>query len=431
MEDKRMSKVGIIGLGYVGAPLAYLTASKGYKVIGIDNNTEAINNINNKKNVPEQLKNKIKNEIDLIATEDYSRLLEVDIIIICVPTPTKNNLPDLTTLKNVIKKMKSFIKRGCLIIVESTTAPGMTRKHVGDYLLETMHFKADDDYELAYCPERIDPGNYQNWVGNINRVCGGISDKSLNKAIKFYKSIINAKIIPMESIEEAELVKVWENSMRNISIAQANLLAIICDEYNFSVKKILEGLNSKIEQFKLSLSYPGIGPGGHCIPEDIHYLVETLRASSNIRTNLFEEAININENMPQYVYNKLLTQINKNGDKINSLKVLMLGISYKPNSNDIRRSQAIALYKLITKDNKNLSIYDPKVINKDICIINKSEVEKQINEAEIIILGCAHDQFLQIDYTKCRNVKYILDCWNMLNAEKIKKAGINYIGVGI
>ena len=428
MSKKR--KVGIIGLGYVGAPLAYLTAYKGYSVIGIDNDERTIERINKRFNMPRELNSDL-NGLDLIATRDYSSLKDVDIIIVCVPTPTRNNKPNVDILKSVIQDMGLFIKKGCLIIIESTVAPGMTKIYVEQYLNEKFNLKVGQHYDLAYCPERIDPGNKKYWVGNVNRVCGASSKEALHRTFNFYKTILEAEIIQMESIEEAELVKVWENSMRNISIAQANLLAQVCDKYNFSINKLREGLESKIKQFGNPLSYPGLGPGGHCIPEDIHYLIETSENDINTDMSLLKEAVKINEGMPKYVYSKMINAIDKNGDKIDNMNVLMLGKSYKPNSDHIRRSQAIVLYDMIIKNNKNNIVFDPIVDNN----LNKDEIAEILNEklknADIVILGCPHNIFLDIDYSNYKNIKYVLDCWNKLDKEKIMKAGINYIGVGI
>lgn len=423
-------KVGIIGLGYVGAPLAYLTAYKGYNVIGIDNDDRAIEKINKRLNIPSELNNNC-DEVDLTATRDYSLLNDADTIIVCVPTPTINNKPNVNILKNVIENMSLFIKKGCLIVIESTVAPGMTKMYVEQYLNKKVNLKVGQHYDLAYCPERIDPGNQKYWVGNINRVCGASSEEALLRTVNFYKTILESEIIPMESIEEAELVKVWENSMRNISIAQANLLAQVCDKYNFSINKLREGLESKIKQFGNSIAYPGLGPGGHCIPEDIHYLIETSENDINIDMSLLKESVKINESMPKYVYDKMISAINKNGDNIDNMKVLMLGKSYKQNSDDIRRSQAIVLYDIIIKNNKNNIIFDPIADND----INKDEIAESLAEklkkADIVVLGCPHNIFLSIDYSNYKNIKYVLDCWNKLDKEKIMDAGINYIGVGI
>lgn len=425
-------KIGIIGLGYVGMPLAYLSASKGFDVVGIDKNLNVIELINKRKNIPNELKKILNNKklINLIATQDYKLLSDRDIIIICVPTPTINNQPDLTILKSVMKELSKYIKRGSLLIVESTIAPGMTKKYIEEYLSMNSNLKVNIDYDLAYCPERIDPGNKKYWVGNINRVCGASSKDALKKTCELYNKIIDAKIIPMNSIEEAELVKVWENSMRNISIAQANLLAILCDKYNFSINTLMEGLNSKIEQFGLSLAYPGLGPGGHCIPEDIHYLIDTTEKNIKIDMQLLKESVKINENMPQYAYDKLKTITNNHGYNLSKMNVLMLGISYKANTSDVRRSQAKVLYDIIVRDNNKLTLIDPFVNKYDSDININTILESEFNKADIIIISCPHDMFLKIDYSKYKNIKCILDCWNKLESKKICNSGIIYIGIG-
>ena len=425
-------KIGIIGLGYVGMPLAYLAASKGFDVIGIDNNSSIIEILNERKNVPIQLKDAIDNKktIKLIATHEYKELSDREIIIICVPTPTKNNRPDLNILKSVMNELQKYISKGCLIIVESTIAPGMTKKYIEEYLLINSSLKINVDYDLAYCPERIDPGNKKYWVGNINRVCGASSKEALRRTYDFYNELIEAKIIPMNSIEEAELVKVWENSMRNVSIAQANLLAILCDKYHFSINTLMDGLNSKIEQFGLSLAYPGLGPGGHCIPEDIHYLIETAEENIKIDMQLLKESVKINENMPLYAYNKLKTIVDNTGEKFSNMSVLMLGISYKANTSDVRRSQAKVLYDIINKDNKRLTLFDPFVDNYNSDVDINNLLENELKKAEIVIISCPHDIFLKIDYSKYKNIKFILDCWNKLEGKKMNNSGIIYIGIG-
>lgn len=421
-------KIGIIGLGYVGMPLAYLSAAKGFDVVGIDKNLNAIELINKRKNIPNELKKILNNKklINLIATHDYKLLSDRDIIIICVPTPTKNNKPDLTILKSVMSELSKYIKKGCLLIIESTVAPGMTKKYIEEHLLMNSNLKVNIDYDLAYCPERIDPGNKKYWVGNINRVCGASSIEALERTYSFYSNILDSKIICMNSIEEAELVKVWENSMRNVSIAQANLLAILCDKYNFSVSRLMEGLNSKIEQFGLTLSYPGLGPGGHCIPEDIHYLIDTAENNKKIDMQLFKESVKINENMPQYAFDKLKNVLENNGMQFSKLNILMLGISYKPNSSDVRRSQAKVLYDIISKENKNIKVIDHYVNVYEHNLSDK--IDNEIKKADIVILSCPHDEFLQIDYSRYKNVKCLLDCWNKI--DYFEDLDFIYLGIG-
>ena len=415
-----MRKVGIIGLGYVGLPLAYITSVNNYEVIGIDTDEKKIDTINSKKKIPIQLKNIYKEEdFNITASDDYNKLKDADIIVVCVPTPTINNKPDTRILEDVTERLSKVMKKHVLLIVESTVAPKMTRRIV-EKGLERHNIIIDKDYDLAYCPERIDPGNKEYWVGNINRVCGAYNKKALKSAIDFYSSIIDAKIIEMNSIEEAELVKVWENSIRNTFIAQSNLLAQICDNENMSVKNIIAGLNSKVEQFPLKIAQPGIGPGGHCIPEDIHYLIDSI----NIDMSLFKDSVNINESMPRYALNKLRKAVLNNNDNLEDLNIIMLGISYKPNSDDTRKSQAIVLYNLIKEINQNTIYFDPIVEEE-----NKS-LDNILSNANVVIIGCAHDIFLNIDFGKYKNIKYVVDCWNRYNKKNIQELNINYIGIG-
>lgn len=428
MDKKNETKIGVIGLGYVGTPLSYLAAEKGYSVIGVDNNKVAIDKINNRKDVPKQIKDKI-NQMKLLATDDYSKLKDCGIIIVCVPTPTKNNVPDLSIIENVVDNIAKNLMQKSLIIVESTVAPGMTKKYFQDLLLEKANLRLNSDYELAYCPERIDPGNEKYWVGNINRVCGASSEEALERTYNFYTSIINAKIYKLNSIEEAELVKVWENSMRNISIAQVNLLAKICDTYGFEIDTILNGLQSKIDQFEIKMAYPGIGPGGHCIPEDIHYLIQSTEKENDVE--LLKSSVNINESMPIYIFDKLKNKVLFNKEKFEELNVLILGKSYKANTRDIRRSQAIKLYTIMEKENQNIEIWDPLIDDEKIELKDKEKLlNEKLGKADIVILGCPHKILLLKDYTEFKNIKYIVDCWNKLDKKNIINSGIKYIGVG-
>ena len=414
-------KIAIIGLGYVGAPLAYLAASNGYRVVGIDNSLEAINMINTRSNLPSQLKEKFNNNSKhlLLATDDYSKIQDSKTILICIPTPTKRNIPDVRILNDVITKVGEFITNGALVIVESTLAPGMTYKYVEKKLEKNYGLRVNVDYDLAYCPERIDPGNKKYWVGNINRVCGASSEKALARAVKFYKQNVDADIVKMGSIEEAEMVKVWENSIRNISIAQANLLAMLCDKNNFSVNRVIEGLKSKTTQFPLEIAMPGLGPGGHCIPEDIHYLIKSMSNQNDM--GIFKQSVKINDFMSTYAYKKLNTVVTQ----FNKKKIVMLGKAYKPNSSDTRKSKAISLYNIIKKKAANVVMLDPVVKPSDIDKLNE-----YINEAEVIIISCPHDIFLSIDFLKCKNLKYIFDCYNKLDKSEFIKTNIKYIGIG-
>lgn len=405
-------KIAVVGLGYVGLPLLKLLSHSKNEVIGIDIDEEKINKIK---------KLLVKSKV----TNDFSNIYECNIVIICVPTPAENGKLNTEFFKNAIIDIGKYLSNKALIINESTLGIGMTRKYVTQIMNKKYNKIINTDYYLACCPERIDPLNNKYNIKNINRVCGASSDEALEKTYNFYKSIINAKIMKMKSIEECELVKCWENSIRNISIAESNLLAQICDDYKFDVKKVIEGLNTKVEQFELKIAYPGLGPGGHCIPEDIHYLIDTIEYNTNVNMDLFKEAIKVNETMPQYIFNKLeKLKVNKN------VNLLFLGISYKANSDDLRHSQALKLLNLLKQKYNDIKVYDPLVNNKITNILNDLELNNELEKADIVILGCPHDKLKNIKFEDYKNIKIILDCWNVLDREKLVKSGKKYIGVG-
>ncbi len=419
--------VGIIGLGYVGLPLAYLAASKGYKVIGVDVDDKKINDFNNKFKMPKQLIHISKDNLNLEGSKNYDILKKADIIVVCVPTPTKGeNEPDLSLIENVFDNLAPNLKKGVLISVESTIGPGMTKKYIINKLRESNNLQIDKDYRLSYCPERIDSGNKTLWIGNINRICGSTSKEGLDETIKFYKSIIDAKIIPMNSIEEAELVKVWENSFRNLNIAASNLLAKICDKYGLSVNTVIDGLRSKVEQFGMNYTYPGLGPGGHCIPEDIHYLISSVKEDCNMDMSFFEESANINDGMVYYALNKLKNKINQLN--LESPKLLMLGISYKSNSDDLRCSKAMKLYDILKKEKYNVTYYDYIVDDRKESF--EEDMKKHLDNIDVVILSCGHEKFLTYQFEKHKSIKLFFDCWNLLYKKYKYKSKFEYIGIG-
>lgn len=423
----REKTVGIIGLGYVGLPLAYLSASKQYNVIGVDVDEKKVYNFNNKLKIPKQLKDIPKKDLKTRGYNNYDKLIEADIIVVCVPTPTKgNNEPDLSLLEDSIINLAPNLKRGALIIIESTIGPGMTKEYVAEKLYSINHLEVDKDYKLSYCPERIDPGNKNLWVGNINRICGSSSEEGLKETVEFYSSVLDAKIIEMNSIEEAELVKVWENSYRNLKIAASNLLAVICDKYNFSVNTILDGLKSKVEQFGMNYLYPGLGPGGHCIPEDIHFLIKSVEKDCNVDMSFFKESAYINDDMVYYALDKLKTKLNNL--KINNPRILMLGISYKPNSDDLRCSKAMKLYDILKAQKYNVTVYDYIIDNKEDTF--EDDMEFYLKSADVVILSCGHEKYLTYMYENHKSIKCFFDCWNLLYKKYKNNNLFEYFGIG-
>lgn len=435
-----MKKLGVIGLGYVGLPLAVQAAEKGLIVTGIDLDQEIINKVNSRTTpyVNDARFEKALSRVEqkyLKATNNYKELSDVDTIVICVPTPTYNNVPDFSYIANATKEAAPYMRTGQLIVLESTVNPGVTRDLILPIIEDTTGLKIGEDIFLAHCPERIDPGNAVFYVGNLNRVVGGITEQCTKKAAEFYQTIIDAEIVPLGSTEEAEFVKSWENSHRNVMIALANSAALICDGMGMDINRVLMGLQSKVDQFGLNLAKPGIGPGGHCIPEDIHYVIKKAR-QSGIDTRFLDDAAELNEKMPRYAVFKLSEIVNNNGERLKDLKVALLGLSYKPDVADLRRSPSIEAGYELMRVSKSVVVFDPYITNpKD--EIKGAEVATNLDEALInadaIFIGTAHKVFLdELSISKLKNskVRYILDGRNALSNLDFKNTKILYTGIG-
>jgi UDP-N-acetyl-D-glucosamine dehydrogenase len=303
-------------------------------------------------------------------------------------------------------------------------------------LLEGLSgLKCGKDFYLAHCPERIDPGNPNFFVGNLNRVVGGITPKCTQRAVDFYRSVIDAEIRPLGSTEEAEFVKSWENSHRNVMIALANEAAIICDALDMDIDNVLSGLQSKIDQFGLRLAKPGIGPGGHCIPEDIHYVIRKAR-QSGVDTRFLESAAELNDKMSLYAVQQLQFLIASHGSKLCESRVALLGLAYKENIEDARRSPAIGVAQLLVQRAGSVIMHDPYV---DMARLDIRGVEIAVSldgaleGADAVFLATAHDAYIKnLDpaLLKKHGIAAVYDGRNCLNSERIKAVGIAYHGMG-
>jgi UDP-N-acetyl-D-glucosamine dehydrogenase len=436
-----MQEISVIGLGYVGLPLAVQAAEKGYKVNGIDYNKELVDTINDRRSpyVNDVRFERALSRVSLSnfnATSSYENIANSDTVIICVPTPTENNVPDLSIVSKASEQVAEHLREGQLIVLESTVNPGATRSDVLPTLENISGLKAGNDFSLAHCPERIDPGNDRFHVGNLNRVVGGMTPACTDKATSFYNSIIDAKILPLGSLEEAEFVKSWENSHRNVMIALANTAAILCDSMDMNIDNVLQGLNSKVEQFGLSLASPGIGVGGHCIPEDIHYVIRSAR-ESGIDTRFLDSAADLNDKMPRYAVHQLQELVAERGNKLEDLNVALLGLAYKPNIGDARRSPAIEVAHQLARYSNSLSMHDPFAAKTKETIIHGARrydtIEETLSAADVVFIGTAHDEYiteLTPDLLKRHGIKYLYDGRNCIGEQTVTSAGVIYQGVG-
>ena len=351
--------VGIIGLGYVGLPLAVECARSGFKVLGFDISEPVCSGINAGKShvedVPtEQLAGYVKKGL-ITATTDFGRLKDADVISICVPTPlNKIKDPDLSYVVNAALSVKATLRPGQVIILESTTYPGTTREVLLPAFEETG-LKVGVDFGLCFSPERVDPGNPTWQTRNTPKVIGGITKRCNEAALALYSKVFDT-MVPVESPEAAELVKVYENTFRMINIALANELAQACEKLGLDVWGVIEAAATK--PFGFMKFTPGPGLGGHCIPLDPHYLSWKMR-TLQYKTRMIELASEINAEMPVYVVRKASDALNDHCKAMKGSKVLVLGVAYKKNISDLRESPALDIIKLLQEKGAKVSFHDP------------------------------------------------------------------------
>jgi len=351
--------MGIIGLGYVGLPLAIETARSGFRVIGFDVNPEVVRRVNagesHIQDVPSPLVSAFVGEGLLSATTDLARLSECDAISICVPTPlNKIKDPDLSYVVSAAHSVLHTLRPGQLVVLESTTYPGTTRDLVLP-LLEESNLVVGEDFFLCYSPERVDPGNLVWHTKNTPKVIGGVTKACLGAGLELYEKIFDT-MVPVESAEAAELVKVYENTFRMINIALANELAQACDKLGADVWGVIDAAATK--PFGFMKFTPGPGLGGHCIPLDPHYLSWKMRSLA-YRTRMIDVASEVNAEMPAYVVRKIASALNDVRKSVNGSRILLLGISYKKDIDDLRESPAIEILRLLQDQKAEVSYHDP------------------------------------------------------------------------
>jgi UDP-N-acetyl-D-glucosamine dehydrogenase len=425
-NETKDNNIAVIGLGYVGLPLAVLIAEKNLNVIAIDNNQKKVDKIN-RLIVPfkdAELQEKM-NLVKLKATSDISEIKNQDIIIVCVPTPVDHlHNPDLGPVRSACESISEYLKPGHLVIIESTINPGVCEEVVQP-ILEASGLKTGIDFDIAHCPERINPGDSKWKTNNIPRVVGASSEKGLARAVNFYETILDAAVMPMKSIKAAEATKIIENTFRDINIAYVNELAKSFDKLGIDLVEVIKGASTK--PFAFMPHFPGCGIGGHCIPVDPYYLIK--RAKQNGFDHKFLRlAREINNSMPDYTVNCLINELNELSKSVKGAKIGILGLSYKPDVDDTRESPVYEIIKKIKNLGGELAIYDPFVSDES----TVASLEELLGKADVIILATSHKQFLEMDLEKLKNndIKLVIDGRNCLDKEKILSLGIRYKGIG-
>lgn len=359
--SSRTALIGVVGLGYVGLPLAVEHASAGFDVIGLDDNLSKVDKVNRGENyipdVDSNLLKELTQEGRLRGVRDYQALTEADVIIICVPTPlTTNKEPDLSYILAVADKVRKIMRPGQLIALESTTYPGTTEE-VLQPILETSGLKIGVEFFLAFSPERVNPGDPVYKTHNTPKLVGGVTAQCRQAAEVLYQQSIT-RVIPVSSPRVAELSKVFENTYRAVNIALVNELALLCDRMQLDVWEVLEAAGTK--PFGIQIFQPGPGVGGHCIPLDPFYLSWKAR-EYDFPTRFIELAGEINLRMPYFVVDKVSRAMNRRRKAVNGSRVLLLGVAYKKDIDDERESPALKVFELLEQQGAHVQFHDPYV----------------------------------------------------------------------
>ncbi len=359
--ERRQILFGIVGLGYVGLPLAVELARAGYRVLGFDVNPDVVDGLNeghsHVKDVTEAQLQKAMECGRFSATTDMARLAETDAISICVPTPlSKFKDPDVSYIVAATEAVKKHLRRGQAIVLESTTYPGTTREILLP-ALESTGLTVGQDFFLAFSPERVDPGNPKYGTRNTPKVVGGITADCQRVAVALYQPAIDT-LVPVSTTEAAELVKLLENTFRSVNIGLVNEMAIVCDKLGVNVWEVIEAAATKPFGFMKFL--PGPGLGGHCIPIDPHYLAWKMRGL-NYKTRFIDLAGELNTEMPLFWVRKLSEALNSQGKAVQGASVLVLGVAYKRDIEDIRESPALDIIRLLEGQGAKVTYFDPHV----------------------------------------------------------------------
>lgn len=424
-----IQSIAVVGLGYVGLPLALLASKKGYPVFGIDTDPKKLKSLSQKKSYIGDIDDREIENSTIVFTDDASVVKEVDAVIICVPTPVSHDkVPDLGPVKGAVSAISPYVKKGALVVIESTINPGVCDDIVLPLIEKVSGKKVGEDIYLAHCPERINPGD-PNWnVSNINRVVGANSKVELDMAVELYSNLIDAEIKPMASIKEAEAVKIVENSFRDINIAFVNELAMSFHKLGINLENVIDGAATK--PFAFMPHHPGCGVGGHCIPVDPYYLIEYAH-DHGFDHKFLSLARNINESMPQFTVDLLIDALSEVGLPIKGTKVTLLGLSYKANVGDERESPAHVIRDLLIGADADLTIYDPYI--KDGSTVDS--FEEAMTGATAVVVATGHDEFNNIDpaLLKKNGTLVLIDGRNILrhHKEAFRATSISYRGIGV
>lgn len=417
IEQKR-ARIGIVGLGYVGLPLALRFAEVGFPVLGIDVDPEKIERIKDGISYIPDVSFKPSIQGSFRASTDVSLLEETDAAIICVPTPlSKTRDPDLSLVLEAGRTIARRLHSGQLIVLESTTYPGTTREVLLP-MMQEKGLRVGEDFFLAYSPERVDPGNDSFTLSNTPKVIAGITHSCLHLAQMLYSQIVD-KVVSVSSTDTAEMVKLLENTFRSINIALVNEFAIMCHRLGLDVWEIINAAASK--PFGFMPFYPGPGLGGHCIPVDPHYLSWKLKLLA-YKARLIELADEINREMPRFVVEKVTEALNREQKSVKGSKILILGVAYKRDSGDVRESPALDVMKLLHEKGGEISYHDPHASQlsfENQLLHSVSLGARSLSSSDVVVVLTDHTQFNPQEIVECSRL--VIDTRNLTRGIQSQK----------
>lgn len=419
--DNNNEIVGVIGLGYVGLPLAVNFAEAGVSVIGFDKNQEKVDKINHGDNYIKDIRDAVLREVvvdktKLKATTDFRLIKECDAILICVPTPLdKFKKPDMHYIEDACIEIGRHMKPGTFISLESTTYPTTTEDFMLPILENESNLKHEIDFWLAYSPERVDPGNQNFHTKNTPKVIGAMSETGLEIGMKLYSRAIDT-LHPVSSPRVAEMVKILENTYRLVNISLINELALLSGKMDINIWEVIEA--AKTKPFGFQAFYPGPGIGGHCIPLDPFYL-EHIAKKYDFDLSMIHTAGHINMRMPHYMYIKIATALNRQKKAVNGSKILFLGVAYKPNIDDARESPALEIMEIVSRKGGNIIYHDPYIPHIKIEEIGNLQsielTEESLKSADVVVITTNHSNFVSDFIVK--NSKIVVDLRNLIKSK--------------
>ncbi len=429
MEKIKSSKaiVGVLGLGYVGLPLAVEKAKAGFSVVGFDIQQKRVDMVNEGKNyigdvVDDDLK-KLVNDGKLRATTNFDELSKCDVVTICVPTPLdKFKQPDLTYITNSVEEIAKRLHKGMLVTLESTTYPGTTNEVVLP-ILEKTGLKVGKDFYLAFSPERVDPGNLRYKTKNTPKVVGGVTPECTKHARAMYEKILSAPVFTVSSPREAEMTKILENTFRIVNIALANEMSVVADRMGINYWEVVDAAATK--PFGFMPFYPGPGVGGHCIPIDPFYLTYKAR-EYDYHTRLIEMAGEINDYMSEYVVERFADLLNERKKCLNGANVLLLGVAYKGDIDDLRESPALKVIEHLEKKHANVLYFDPYVkefTHKEKTYKSVEITEELLKTIDGAMITTAHKKGVDYEFI-AKNVPFVFDTKNITKGMNLKNVEV-------